>query len=113
MHRLIVIFATILLLDSPTFAGTRQSVTINISHSGDDHCSATIGGRVLDPKDENALKTILAPYDLRKVEVHLIGDIDTPYRCIGGVIYALQRAGVAKIGFISEPEPTHDKGTHP
>jgi biopolymer transport protein ExbD len=38
-------------------------------------------------------------------EVHIRGDIDTPYRCIGGAIFTMQRAGYARIGFISEPEP--------
>jgi len=39
-------------------------------------------------------------------EAHIRGDIDTPYRCIGGAIYTMQRAGYARIGFISEPPPT-------
>ncbi|HWT13798.1 MAG TPA: biopolymer transporter ExbD [Allosphingosinicella sp.] len=39
-------------------------------------------------------------------EVHIRGDINTPYRCIGGAIYAMQRAGYARIGFISEPLPS-------
>ena len=38
-------------------------------------------------------------------EVHIRGDVDTPYRCIGGAIFAMQRAGFARIGFISEPTP--------
>ena len=38
-------------------------------------------------------------------EVHIRGDINTPYRCIGGTVYNMQRAGFAKVGFISEPEP--------
>ncbi len=38
-------------------------------------------------------------------EAHIRGDVNTPYRCIGGAIYAMQRAGFARIGFISEPEP--------
>ena len=38
-------------------------------------------------------------------EVHIRGDINTPYRCIGGAIFAMQRAGYARIGFISEPTP--------
>jgi biopolymer transport protein ExbD len=38
-------------------------------------------------------------------EAHIRGDINTPYRCIGGAIYAMQRAGFARIGFISEPVP--------
>jgi len=36
-------------------------------------------------------------------EVHIRGDVDTPYRCIGGTIYTMQSAGFAKVGFISEP----------
>ncbi len=38
-------------------------------------------------------------------EAHLRGDVSTPYRCIGGAIYTMQRAGFARIGFISEPAP--------
>src|SRR4051794_30803102 len=38
-------------------------------------------------------------------EAHIRGDIDTPYRCIGGAIFTMQRAGYARIGFISEPPP--------
>ena len=38
-------------------------------------------------------------------EAHIRGDINTPYRCIGGAIFTMQRAGFARIGFISEPPP--------
>lgn len=38
-------------------------------------------------------------------EVHIRGDVNTPYRCIGAVIYTMQSAGFVKVGFISEPEP--------
>ena len=34
-------------------------------------------------------------------EAHIRGDINTPYRCIGGAIFTMQRAGFARIGFIS------------
>ncbi len=37
-------------------------------------------------------------------EVHIRGDIDTPYRCVGGTIFTMQMAGFIKVGFISEPE---------
>jgi biopolymer transport protein ExbD len=36
-------------------------------------------------------------------EAHIRGDINTPYRCIGGAIITMQRAGFARVGFISEP----------
>jgi biopolymer transport protein ExbD len=38
-------------------------------------------------------------------EAHIRGDINTPYRCIGAAIYTMQRAGFARIGFISQPAP--------
>ena len=43
--------------------------------------------------------------DLELPEAHIRGDVNTPYRCIGGAIYTMQRAGFAKVGFISEPPP--------
>ena len=38
-------------------------------------------------------------------EAHIRGDVNTPYKCIGGTIFAMQRAGFARVGFISEPPP--------
>jgi biopolymer transport protein ExbD len=38
-------------------------------------------------------------------EAHIRGDINTPYKCIGGAIFTMQRAGFARVGFISEPPP--------
>jgi biopolymer transport protein ExbD len=43
--------------------------------------------------------------ELELPEAHIRGDVNTPYRCIGGTIYTMQRAGFAKVGFISEPPP--------
>ncbi|WP_315759901.1 biopolymer transporter ExbD [Sphingomonas sp. Y38-1Y] len=36
-------------------------------------------------------------------EVHIRGDVNTPYKCIGGTVYQMQQAGFVKVGFISEP----------
>ena len=38
-------------------------------------------------------------------EVHIRGDINTPYKCIGGTVFTMQRAGFARVGFISQPGP--------
>jgi biopolymer transport protein ExbD len=38
-------------------------------------------------------------------EVHIRGDRNTPYRCIGGTISIMQSAGFIRVGFISEPPP--------
>lgn len=39
-------------------------------------------------------------------EAHIRGDINTPYRCIGGAIFNMQMAGYPKVGFISQPDPS-------
>jgi biopolymer transport protein ExbD len=38
-------------------------------------------------------------------EVHIRGDEATRYESIGRVVFACQRAGIAKVGFITEPPP--------
>ena len=38
-------------------------------------------------------------------EVHVRGDINTPYKCIGGTVFTMQRAGFQRVGFISQPPP--------
>ncbi|MBX3562840.1 MAG: biopolymer transporter ExbD [Sphingomonas sp.] len=38
-------------------------------------------------------------------EAHIRGDVSTPWRCVGGAIFTMQRAGFARVGFISEPPP--------
>ncbi|MDB5959862.1 MAG: biopolymer transporter ExbD [Massilia sp.] len=44
---------------------------------------------------------------LPQPEVHVRGDQETKYEGIGKVIYTAQRAGIQKVGFITEPP---DKG---
>ncbi len=36
-------------------------------------------------------------------EAHIRGDASTPYKCIGGAVFTMQRAGFARVGFISQP----------
>ena len=38
-------------------------------------------------------------------EVHIRGDQSARYESIGRVVFACQRAGIAKVGFITEPPP--------
>jgi biopolymer transport protein ExbD len=37
-------------------------------------------------------------------EIHIRGDKDTRYEAIGKVMYAIQRGGVVKVGFLTEPD---------
>jgi biopolymer transport protein ExbD len=38
-------------------------------------------------------------------EIHIRGDAQSEYESVGRIIYACQRAGIVKIGFITEPPP--------
>jgi len=38
-------------------------------------------------------------------EAHIRADVNTPWRCVGGAIAVMQRAGYPRVGFISEPAP--------
>jgi biopolymer transport protein ExbD len=38
-------------------------------------------------------------------EVHIRGDMEVRYESVGRVIVACQRAGILKVGFITEPPP--------
>jgi biopolymer transport protein ExbD len=38
-------------------------------------------------------------------EVHIRGDSQANYDSVGRIVYACQRAGIAKVGFITEPPP--------
>jgi biopolymer transport protein ExbD len=38
-------------------------------------------------------------------EVHIRGDEDAHYEAVGRVVVACQRAGILKVGFITEPPP--------
>lgn len=59
-------------------------------------------------KLEDEVKKLGGPQNVTEdnmPEAHIRGDINTPYKCIGGAIFAMQRAGFARVGFISEPPP--------
>jgi biopolymer transport protein ExbD len=86
----------------------------NVLLSVDANCDVYWGQTRVDSKQElldrgvAALKAEIARQEAKggKIElpeVHVRGDKDMEYRCVGGVIYTMQRAGFLKIGFISEP----------
>jgi biopolymer transport protein ExbD len=50
----------------------------------------------------NRLKTDVSKKDPQP-EVHIRGDSETRYESVGRVIVACQRAGILKVGFITEP----------
>ena len=86
----------------------------NVLLSVDANCDTYWGQTKVETKQElldrgvKALKDEIARQEkkggkIELPEVHIRGDKDMEYRCVGGVIYTMQRAGFLKIGFISQP----------
>jgi biopolymer transport protein ExbD len=56
--------------------------------------------------DRNELLGLIEAAAIRKPqpEVHIRGDKETRYEAIGRVMYAIQRGGIVKVGFLTEPD---------
>ena len=56
--------------------------------------------------DRNQLLGLIEAAAVRKPqpEIHIRGDQETRYEAIGRVMYAIQRGGIVKVGFLTEPD---------
>lgn len=90
-----------------------ENVLLSVKGSGS-NCEVFWGQTRINSKEllDRGVKKLKAEIDkqggptapgLELPEVHIRGDVNTPYRCIGGTIFTMQMAGFAKVGFISEP----------
>ena len=52
---------------------------------------------------QERLKTVSA--QVPQPEVHIRGDLNARYEAVGKIIAQCQQAGIAKVGFITEPPP--------
>ncbi len=86
----------------------------NVNISVDANCDTYWGQTLVDSKQElldrgvKALRDDIARQEalggnIELPEVHIRGDSNMEYRCVGGVIFTMQRAGFLKIAFVSEP----------
>lgn len=57
--------------------------------------------------DNEALLTLLkqTAVQVPQPEVHIRGDMNVRYHAVGNVVVACQRAGIRKVGFLTEPPP--------
>jgi len=76
-----------------------EDVNIVVSKDGDIYWNSK------KMKDTNELFDLLKveAVKLPQPEVHVRGDQETRYEAVGKVIYTTQRAGIQKVGFITEP----------
>ena len=99
-----------------------ENVSLSVRAGPDGTCEVYWGMVKVDSKElldrsvaklEDAVKKAGGAENLTEEtmpEAHIRGDINTPYKCIGGAIYNMQRAGFARVGFISEPPAGYTTG---
>lgn len=91
-----------------------ENVSLSVRASPTGACEVYWGLTKVDPSDllNRAVAKLRHEIDrqggpdapgLELPEAHIRADINTPYRCVGGAIFTMQRAGFARVGFISNP----------
>ena len=78
-----------------------ENIELAVTKDGDVYW----GMQLIKDNDElvNRLKkiSVIVP----QPEVHIRGDLTGRYEFVGRVVFAAQRAGIQKIGFVTEPPP--------
>jgi biopolymer transport protein ExbD len=82
-----------------------ENITISVTSDGTMYWNGKSVPTVRALTDRVKLEAIKVP----QPEIHIRGDSATVYKDIGRVIFGIQRGGVVKIGFITEP----DRGIRP
>ena len=76
-------------------------------------CRWSVDGNIFADNDVDAVLKYLEARTDRKRAVRIESTMNTPWRCVGGVIYRLQMAGYDKIEFLSQPDPETDGAAQP
>ena len=78
-----------------------ENIVLSVTREGDVYWNDT---RI---PDQDALVNRLKKFAViePQPEVHIRGDKDGRYEFVGKVVVACQRAGIVKVGFITEPPP--------
>ncbi len=76
-----------------------ENINISIDKDGGTYWNQKQLGSTAELLEKLKVEAVKVP----QPEVHIRGDSDTPYQFVGKVILTSQRAGIQKIGFITEP----------
>jgi biopolymer transport protein ExbD len=94
-----------------------ENVSLSVRNGPGDTCEVYWGLTRINQKDlldravkklEDQIKAVGGVQNINEdnmPEVHIRGDINTRYKCIGAAIITMQQAGFQRVGFISEPPP--------
>jgi biopolymer transport protein ExbD len=77
-----------------------ENITIAVTPNGNIYWN-----NGLVPSSEALLDDVKkAAIKVPQPEIHIRADKDTRYEAVGRVLYAIQRGGIVKVGFITEPD---------
>jgi biopolymer transport protein ExbD len=77
-----------------------ENITISVDSAGRIYWNAGL----VEDKDLFFSKIIAEARKVPQPEFHIRGDKNARYEAIGRVMYNLQRGGIVKVGFITEPD---------
>ena len=78
-----------------------ENILLAVSKDGDVYWNT----RLIRDNDELVERLKKEAVKEPQPEVHIRGDMDSRYESVGRLVVACQRAGIAKVGFITEPPP--------
>ena len=78
-----------------------ENIEISVSRDGD----VFWGVQPLRDNEELLNRLKAEAVKMPQPEVHIRGDLGGRYEFVGRVVFAAQRAGIQKIGFVTEPAP--------
>jgi biopolymer transport protein ExbD len=99
-----------------------ENVSLSVRNEPDGSCGVYWGMKKVNSQDllDLSVKKLKAAVDAaggpdnlneeNMPEAHIRADVNAQYRCVGGAIFTMQRAGFARVGFISEPPPGYQAG---
>src|ERR1700748_1173565 len=77
-----------------------ENITVAVDKAGNIYWN----DRSMPNKDDLLAHIKAAAVQKPQPEVHIRADRDARYEAVGRVLYALQRGGIVKVGFLTEPD---------
>jgi biopolymer transport protein ExbD len=77
-----------------------ENITISVDAQG----QIWWNGLLVPDRDSLIKKVVVEAVKVPQPEVHIRGDAGVRYEAIGRTLYCIQRGGLTKVGFITEPD---------
>ena len=100
-----LVFFLVAVAGCQTAAPRGEAVALVLAVGADGACTVEVGGRHFPLAEGEAMEAEMRRLAAGGRRAVVEGSGNTPYRCIGTVIYRAQRAGFTRVGFVAQPAP--------